>query len=142
MTPAPLTAQEIIGVLPDNPEDGLTISQLAKWLRKRNGDVFDKAYNSKAFKSDLIDLVVAHGVYKRDSKTFSREHRPLVALPSTAQQIMNWYTRESRARVAAVSIMVSIVPFPGDPQSKRELYEYIKTYNIVEGERVLREKHT
>lgn len=67
---APLTAQEIIDALPEKPEDGLTISQLLKLFNTRIGDG-----PNKSTKTDFINLVKVHGVYKKDTKTLSRKQR-------------------------------------------------------------------
>ncbi|KAF3022027.1 hypothetical protein E8E14_012493 [Neopestalotiopsis sp. 37M] len=67
---APLTAQEIIDALPENPEDGVTISELLRSFNSRIGEG-----PNKSTKTDFIQLVKIHGNYKKDTKTLSRKQK-------------------------------------------------------------------
>lgn len=68
--PQPLTAQEIIDALPDDPEKGLNISQLLKLFSARIGDG-----PGKTTRGDFIALVKANSIFKKDTKTLSRKQK-------------------------------------------------------------------
>lgn len=66
-----LTAQEIIDALPEDPEQGLNISQLLKLFSARIGDG-----TTKTTRTDFIGLVKANSIFKKDAKTLSRKKKP------------------------------------------------------------------
>ncbi|KAH6659598.1 hypothetical protein BKA67DRAFT_19511 [Truncatella angustata] len=64
----PLTAQEIVDALPEDPAKGLNISQLLKLFNTRIGDG-----EGKTTKAEFIALVKQNGRFKKDTKTLSRK---------------------------------------------------------------------
>lgn len=66
----PLTAQEIIDALPDDPEKGLNISQLLRLFSARIGDG-----PGRTTRTDFIGLVKANSMFKKDTRTLSRKQK-------------------------------------------------------------------
>jgi transcription initiation factor TFIIF subunit alpha len=64
----PLTAQEMIDALPEDPEKGVTIATLLQMFTSRIGDG-----PGQMSRKQFIDVIKANSVFRKENRTLSRK---------------------------------------------------------------------